>query len=88
MPLCIKVAWMFQVGCKFKGDYCHYYNESIKNWHNNGRKEKHQEVGVNECGTHDQHIIGKMMEWKFQSDVWLIVIQSDVWLISWPVSEP
>lgn len=73
---------MFQVGCKFKADYCHYYNESIKNWHNNRRKEKHQEVGVTECGTHDQHIIGKMMEWKFQS------IQHDVWLISWPVSEP
>ena len=62
-----------------KGDYCHYYNESIKHWHNNRRKEKHQEIGVNECGTRDQHIIGKMMEWKFQSDVWLI---------SWPVSEP
>ena len=46
-----------------KGDYCHYYNESIKHWHNNRRKEKHQEIGVNECGTRDQHIIGKMMEW-------------------------
>ena len=43
--ICIKVLCMFQVGYTFKADYCHYYNESIENWHKNRRREKHQWSG-------------------------------------------